>query len=77
MTPDERMQAYRAGHLSRYQLGHWAASYPNEIPTIDGVPEWIAATLVDVIEAKNPSPRVRELQEASERARSKVTRSPS
>lgn len=42
---------------------------------IDDVPEWIAVMLVDVIDAKNPSPRVRELQRAGERARAGVTRS--
>jgi hypothetical protein len=69
MTPDQRMRVYQAGRLSGYQLGHWAASHPGEIPPIDGAPEWIASTLVNVIETSNPSPRLRELQQARHRAR--------
>lgn len=69
------MPAYGEGRLSAYQPSHWACEYPREVPTIDGDVEWIAATLVDVIEAKNPSPRVRELQKTRERARSKLSRS--
>jgi hypothetical protein len=48
--PEERLTAYRKGRLSAYQLSIWWSSWPNEIPYIDGVPEWIAITLVDICE---------------------------
>jgi hypothetical protein len=50
MSPDERMVTYRSGRLSAYQLSVWWSICPNEIPRIDGVPEWIAITLVDICE---------------------------
>ncbi len=75
MTPQQRLHAYREGRLSAYQRNHWLCQYPREVPMIDDVPKWIAVTLVDVIDAKNPSPRVRELQNARERALSELSRS--
>lgn len=50
MTAKQRHQAYRERRLSSYQLSIWWGAYPREIPRIDGHPEWIAATLVDVCE---------------------------
>jgi hypothetical protein len=50
MSPEERTLAYRRGQLSGYQLSVWWSHYSHEIPRIDDVPEWIAATLVDVCE---------------------------
>jgi hypothetical protein len=44
MTPTERIEA------SRYTMNRWerwiyAARYPDEVPTLNGELEWIAATL--------------------------------
>jgi hypothetical protein len=44
MTPQQRMLAYREGRLSAYQRNHWLCQYPREVPMVDDVPEWIAAT---------------------------------
>lgn len=55
------MRAYRRGRLSGYQLSTWWAAYPREIPRIDGHPEWIAATLVDVCESPTYTERLCEL----------------
>jgi hypothetical protein len=49
-SPDQRLAAYRDRRLSSYQLSVWWGAYPREIPRIDGHPEWIAVTLVDVCE---------------------------
>jgi hypothetical protein len=59
MSPQERMLAYRRGQLSGYQLSAWWSRYPREIPRIDDVPEWIAATLVDVCEHPDYTERCR------------------
>lgn len=58
MSPHERLLAYRQGDLSTYQLLVWWGAYPREIPRIDGHPEWIAATLVDVCESPGYQRRV-------------------
>lgn len=50
MSPQERLTAYRRGQLSGYQLSVWWSLFPAEIPRIDDVPEWLAATLVDICE---------------------------
>jgi hypothetical protein len=50
MSARERHRAYRERRLSSYQLSVWWGAYPREIPRIDGHPEWIAVTLVDVCE---------------------------
>ena len=61
MSPQERIRSYRRGRLSGYQLSVWWSTYPNEVPRIDGHPEWIAATLVDVCESPHYVERLREL----------------
>jgi len=50
MSPQERLAVYRRGELSAYQLSAWWSLYPAEIPRVDDVPEWLAATLVDICE---------------------------
>ena len=47
----ERLAAFRAGELSAYQLGIWAANAPAEVPLVNGELPWITAKLVDVVEA--------------------------
>jgi hypothetical protein len=59
MSPSERHRAYRERRLSSYQLGVWWGAYPREIPRIDGHPEWIAVTLVDVCENREYRARLR------------------
>lgn len=48
----ERLAAYRAGELTRYQLDVWAANAPHEVPLVNGELPWIAAKLIDVVEAR-------------------------
>src|SRR4051794_8315370 len=59
MSPERRLRAYRRRRLSSYQLSVWWSAYPREIPRIDGHPEWIAVTLVDVCEHPEYRARVR------------------
>lgn len=42
MTPDERVQAMRAGRLSLALCLHWASRRPREVPLLDGEWEFIA-----------------------------------
>ena len=48
MTPQERVQAMRAGRLSLRQCLHWAACRPQEVPLLDGEWEFIAAATPEV-----------------------------
>jgi hypothetical protein len=52
MTPAERMNRYRKGRITRHQAQFWELRYPEEIPRIDGIPEWEARYLVDTAEAR-------------------------
>jgi hypothetical protein len=61
MTPQERLRTYRRGGLSGYQLSVWWSLYPREIPRINDVPEWIAATLADICEHSDYEQRCRKL----------------
>ena len=61
MTPQERLRAYRRGRLSGYQLSVWWSVHPHEIPRINDVPEWIAATLADICEHPDYEERCRKL----------------
>jgi len=61
MTPQERLRTYRRGGLSGYQLSVWWSLYPLEIPRINDVPEWIAATLADICEHPDYEERCRKL----------------
>ena len=51
MTPEERVQAMRAGRLSLRQCLHWAACQPQEVPLLDGEWEFIA-----VATPRSPTP---------------------
>jgi hypothetical protein len=42
MSPEERLRAYRAGHLTRAERTAWAAVYPQEVPIVNDELEWIA-----------------------------------
>jgi len=42
MTPSQRVAAMRRGELSEDLLAAWAALFPDEVPRIGGVPEWLA-----------------------------------
>jgi hypothetical protein len=59
MSPERRLLAYRRRRFSSYQLSVWWSAYPREIPRIDGHPEWIAVTLVDVCEHPEYRARLR------------------
>ena len=61
-SPDQRLAAYRDRRLSSYQLSVWWSAYPREIPRIDGHPEWIAVTLVDVCEHPEYRARLRRVR---------------
>jgi hypothetical protein len=50
MTPEQRVAAMRRGDLTYEQLAAWSARHPDEIPTIHGEFEWIAAKLAEVCE---------------------------
>lgn len=53
MSPQQRLRAFWVGRLSAYQQGRWASAFPGEVPTIDDVPIFIAATLADICEARD------------------------
>jgi hypothetical protein len=59
LSPERRLLAYRRRRFSAYQLSVWWSAYPREIPRIDGHPEWIAVTLVDVCEHPEYRARLR------------------
>lgn len=40
-----RLSAYRFGGLTAADVATWYARYPDEVPTVNGEFEWIAATL--------------------------------
>ena len=42
MSPSQRVAAMRRGELSADLLAAWAALFPDEVPRIGGVPEWLA-----------------------------------
>lgn len=44
MTPQERIRASRYT-MTRHERYVYAARYPDEVPTLNGELEWIAATL--------------------------------
>jgi hypothetical protein len=48
MTPEERKRAARRGEFSRAERALWAATYPEEVPLINGELEWIALDLADL-----------------------------
>lgn len=44
MTPAQRVAAMRRGELTDTQLAAWREIYPEQIPHVNGLPEWLAAT---------------------------------
>jgi hypothetical protein len=50
ITPDQRVAAMRRGDLSYEQLAAWSGRHPEQVPTVDGEFEWIAAKLPEVCE---------------------------
>jgi len=50
MTPEQRVAAMRRGDLTYEQLAAWSARHPDEVPTVHGEFEWIAAKLAEVCE---------------------------
>lgn len=57
MGPEQRLRLAGSGQLSAHQRGAWAANYSHEVPWVNrsiegegGIPPWIAATLVDIVE---------------------------
>jgi hypothetical protein len=43
MTPTQRVAAMRRGELSLEQCAAWAASYPEQVPQVNGEFEYLAA----------------------------------
>jgi hypothetical protein len=50
MTPTQRIAAMRRGDLSLEQCCAWAASYPEQVPLINGEYEFLAAYTLEVCE---------------------------
>lgn len=48
MKPAERLGAYHRGELTFQQVYLWAASYPDEVPLVDGEFEFIALSMADL-----------------------------
>jgi hypothetical protein len=48
MTPQQRIDGARRGDFNRAQRGLWVASYPDEVPLVNGELEWIALGLADL-----------------------------
>jgi hypothetical protein len=64
MSPQERLVAYRRGELSAFQRHAWWNFYPEEVPRINDVVEWIAVTLVDICEHPEYEERCRQARAA-------------
>lgn len=50
MTPEERLLRYRGSRLTLHQADVWESEYPTEVPRVNGIPEWRARHLIDVVE---------------------------
>ena len=50
MTPEQRVAAMRRGDLTYEQLAAWSARHPEQIPTVHGEFEWLAAKLPEFCE---------------------------
>ena len=50
MTVEQRIAAMRRGELTMTQLTRWAARYPEQVPTINGEFEFIAALTPEIAE---------------------------
>jgi len=40
----------RQGRLTRHMCDYWEARRPREVPRLNGLPIWVAARLVDVVD---------------------------
>ena len=45
LGPAGRLASFQAGELRAADVGAWYASYPEEVPLVNGEFPWIAATL--------------------------------
>jgi hypothetical protein len=59
MTPEERVQAMRAGRLSLALCLHWASRRPREVPLLNGEWEFIAISTPEVADSTATSQRER------------------
>lgn len=50
MTVEQRIAAMRRGELTMTQLTRWASRYPDQVPTINGEFEFIAALTPGIAE---------------------------
>lgn len=50
MTVEQRIAAMRRGELTMTQLFRWASRYPEQVPTIDGEFEFVAAFTPEIAE---------------------------
>jgi hypothetical protein len=50
MTPEQRVAAMRRGDLTYEQLAAWSARHPEQVPTVHGEFEWLAAKLAEFCE---------------------------
>lgn len=50
MTVAQRIAAMRRGELTMSQLTHWASRFPEQVPTINGEFEFIAALTPEIAE---------------------------
>lgn len=47
---EELLARLREGRLTRHMCDYWEARRPREVPRLNGLPIWIAARLVDVVD---------------------------
>lgn len=48
MSVPERVRAARVGAFSRWERSVWAATFPEQVPLVNGEVEWIALGLADL-----------------------------
>jgi hypothetical protein len=47
---EELVARLRQGRLTRHMCDYWEARRPREVPRLNGLPIWVAARLVDVVD---------------------------
>ncbi len=47
---EELVTRLRKGRLTRHMCDYWEARRPREVPRLNGLPIWVAARLVDVVD---------------------------